>query len=69
MSFVALPWLSVGSWKGKQVIKCTRHQRKDMLKTGRIVLTKGKNMSTNFLYIYKENIIDVFLTSCRTTEK
>lgn len=51
------------------MIKCTRRQRKDLLKTERIALTKEKNMSTNFIYIYKENITDAFLTSCRTTEK
>ena len=64
MAFVVLSWFSVGSWDSYKVIKCTGCQRKDMLKTERILLTKEKNMSTNFS-LKKEEIIDVFPTSLR----
>lgn len=48
MAFVVLSWFSVGGWDSYKVIKNTRCQRKDILKTEKILLTKEKNMSTNF---------------------
>lgn len=48
MAFVVLSRFSVGSWDSYKVIQYTRCQRKEMLKTERILLTKEKNMSTNF---------------------